>query len=108
MRTTRRMTREVTSTRVMPDTAHHPGGAGRLGACEADGKLVEPVDPGDAAVRRLAVELEAIDVHRQEGQRLLQLGAREVRAQAVVDARAERGQPRAFRARDVEALGIDD
>jgi hypothetical protein len=45
--------------------------------------------PGHAAVDRVAVELEALDVRGQEAQALLELGAREVRAQAVVDAGAE-------------------
>jgi hypothetical protein len=72
----------------MPGAAHHPRVA--------------------AAVGGLAVELEPIDVRGQEGERLLQLGAREVGAQAVVNAGAEGGQPRALRARDVEALRIDD
>src|SRR5664280_73299 len=57
---------------------------------EAHGQLVEPVDAGDRAELGLAVELEAVHVLGEERQALLQLHTREVRAEAVVDARAER------------------
>ena len=64
----------------------------------ADGQRVEAVDPVDRAVLGLAVEPQARHPRREEGERLLQLGAREVRAEAVVRAGAE-GQRLARRGR---------
>src|SRR5215211_9227380 len=56
----------------------------------ADGQRVEPVDAVDRAVFRLPVEGEARHARRQERQRLLELRAGEVGAEAVVHPGAER------------------
>src|SRR5208283_3757702 len=81
-----------------------------LGDHEADRQLGEPVDAACAFEHGLAGELEVADVLREERQALLQLDPRQVGAEAVVDARAERERsrglalPGALRSCDVEAI----
>ena len=73
---------------------------------EADRQPLERVDAERRVVRRLAVQLEVRHPRRQERERLLELGAREVRAQAEVRAGTEgqRLRPAAL-GRDVEVAG---
>ena len=59
------------------------------GRVPADRQVIEAVDAVDRAELGLAVQLEARHPRRKERQRLLKLGARDVRAEAVVHARAE-------------------
>src|SRR3954454_4665378 len=102
----RRMARRLTSALLMPGAGMIEAAPDDSGRAEADRQAVEPVDAGDPAVDRVAVELQALDARRQEAQALLQLGAREVRPQAVVDPGAEGRQAPAVGARDVEAVGV--
>src|SRR3954447_19540104 len=104
----RRMARRLTSAPLMPGAGMIEAAPDDSGRGEANRQAVEPVDAGDAAVDRIAVELQSLDVRRQEAQALLQLGAREGRPQAVVDPGAEGRQTPAVGARDVEAVGVLD
>src|SRR3954447_21421717 len=74
---------------VVPGETPPPAGF-VAGSAPADGQRVEAVDAVDRAVLGVAVEGEARHARAEEGERLLELGAREVGAEAVVDAGAER------------------
>src|SRR3954454_1782904 len=104
----RRMARRLTSALLMPGAGMIEAAPDDSGGGEADRQAVEPVDARDPAVDRIAVELEALDVRRQEAQALLQLGAREARAEAVWDSGGAGRQTPAVGARDVEAVGVLD
>lgn len=77
-----------------------------LGDGERDRQLVQAVHAERRVVGRLAGELEILHTRRQEGECLLQLGARQVRAEAEVRPRPERQRLRSAAVRgDVEGLG---
>src|SRR5437870_9119209 len=70
-------------------------------------QLSQPVDPRDAFVHRLSLEPQIAKALREERKPLLQLHPGEVRAEAVVHARAKRQRPRAPAVgRNVEAVGV--
>src|SRR3954454_9613042 len=71
----------------------------------ADRQRLEAVDAVDRAVLGLAGEAQAGHARREERERLLQLGAGEIRSQAVMHAGAEGQRLAGGPARDVEGVG---